>query len=203
MQKGLRRDGFSVYGYKLMVKKAYQTSRGVDGAREREDSSECSSRKVRNGDDMGQSSLNEKDVDKQDGGSTEQEACVFKSHENENTTPEHDSMKAGEGEERIQSLGQKDVHLKAQKFEENLGWSNKHEADLQDRVLSSSDIKNMDKSLRRKQGSQSLQNSELSGRSLSDSDLRNKWERARKEARETLELGENMVPWSKATKWKQ
>ncbi|KAK8697734.1 hypothetical protein V6N13_113872 [Hibiscus sabdariffa] len=170
MQKGLRRDGFSVYGYKLMVKKAYQTSRGVDGARERgmfqsrkeerkknginnvirepprddslkkvvghvndedlwnlqkclvgettsvcsvksivdkvkawclngirvqrmgEDSSECSSRKVRNGDDMGQSSLNEKDVDKQDGGSTEQEACVFKSHENENTTPEHDSM---------------------------------------------------------------------------------------------------------------
>ncbi|KAK9000819.1 hypothetical protein V6N11_081303 [Hibiscus sabdariffa] len=33
-------------------------------------------------------------------------------------------------------------------------------------------------------------NSKLLGRSLSDSDLRNKWERARKEAKETLDMGE-------------
>ncbi|KAK8548775.1 hypothetical protein V6N12_061681 [Hibiscus sabdariffa] len=61
--------------------------------------------------------------------------------------------------------------------------------DQQEKVLSISDKKKRDRSWKSKKDSQQLQNSELSGQSLSDSDLRNKWERARKEAKDTLDMG--------------
>ncbi|KAK8600042.1 hypothetical protein V6N12_049902 [Hibiscus sabdariffa] len=127
------------------------------------------------------------------------------------------SQKAGEGEERGPING--DADYETQKDLDTLNSFRELELriplkesrirkrydfmwDMQDRILSSSDRKKMDRSLRRKQDSQSFQNSELLGRSLYDSDLRNKWEQARKEAKETLELGKNTVSWSKASRRK-
>ncbi|KAK8576180.1 hypothetical protein V6N13_090657 [Hibiscus sabdariffa] len=57
-----------------------------------EDSSECSSSKERKGDDVERTSLIAKEVDKDVGGSIEQEACVLKIQENEKATSEHEGM---------------------------------------------------------------------------------------------------------------
>ncbi|KAK8514700.1 hypothetical protein V6N12_057597 [Hibiscus sabdariffa] len=100
-----------------------------------EDSSECSSSKERKCDDVERTSLIAKEVDKDVGGSIEQEACVLKSQENEKATSEHEggeknlglSQLNGEEEESKQCLGQKDIHHKAQVFEENLGPSMEEE----------------------------------------------------------------------------
>ncbi|KAL4333298.1 hypothetical protein GQ457_07G006820 [Hibiscus cannabinus] len=68
--------------------------------------------------------------------------------------------------------------------------------DLQDRELSNIEKKRRDRGVRRnkrnKKISEDIQGLELSGRSLSDSDLRIKWERAKLEAKATLELGKKI-----------
>ncbi|KAL4340333.1 hypothetical protein GQ457_08G008340 [Hibiscus cannabinus] len=68
--------------------------------------------------------------------------------------------------------------------------------DLQDRALFNIEKKRRDRGVRRnkrnKKISEDIQGLELSGRSLSDSDLRIKWERAKLEAKATLELGKKI-----------
>ncbi|KAL4284829.1 hypothetical protein GQ457_16G008970 [Hibiscus cannabinus] len=65
-----------------------------------------------------------------------------------------------------------------------------------DRALSNIEKKRRDRGVRRnkrnKKISEDIQGLELSGRSLSDSDLRIKWERAKLEAKATLELGKKI-----------
>ncbi|KAK9027843.1 hypothetical protein V6N11_067665 [Hibiscus sabdariffa] len=66
-----RLNGFSVYGYKLTVKKAYQNRRGgvrvKKDSSQSDDSSECSSSRVKKGDDVEHISLIAKEADNENG----------------------------------------------------------------------------------------------------------------------------------------